>query len=126
MMGKLDRSWNLFKRSVGVLFDNKKLLLFTGLVGLLIRTLEERIGLLGRWIIKLIGLAWSVASVFVVPIIVLGQEGTSPLRMLKTSAGTLKKTWGESLLGCMGVQFGGLVMGGCVAVYCLCRVIAEE
>jgi len=84
--------------------------LFTGLVGLLIRSLEERVGLLGRWIVKLIGIAWSVASVFVVPVIVVGQEGTSPVRLLKTSAGTLRKTWGESLLGYMGVQFGGLLM----------------
>jgi fatty acid desaturase len=32
------------------------------------------------------------------------------LRILKTSAATLKKTWGESLLGYLGLQFGGLLM----------------
>ena len=66
--------------------------LFTGLVGLIIRMIEERVGLVGRWIIGLIGLAWSVASVFAVPIIVVGAEGAHPLRILKTSAATLKKT----------------------------------
>ncbi len=84
--------------------------LFTGLVGLVIRQIEERVGLVGRWIIGLIGLAWSVASVFAVPIIVVGAQGAHPLRILKTSAATLKKTWGESLLGYLGLQFGGLLV----------------
>jgi hypothetical protein len=84
--------------------------LFTGLIGLAIRQLEERVGLLGRWVVGLIGLAWSVASVFAVPIIVVGAEGAHPLKILKSSAATLKKTWGESLLGYLGLQFGGLVV----------------
>ncbi len=84
--------------------------LFTGVVGLIIRQIEERVGLVGRWIVGLIGLAWSVASVFAVPIIVVGSEGAHPLRILKTSAATLKKTWGESLLGYLGLQFGGLLV----------------
>ncbi len=84
--------------------------LFTGVVGLLIRALEERVGIVGRWIVRFIGLAWSVASVFVVPIIVVGQEGANPLQFLKTSATTLKRTWGESLLGYLGVRFGGLLV----------------
>ena len=84
--------------------------LFTGLVGLIIRQIEERVGLVGRWIIGLIGLAWSVASVFAIPIIVVGTEGAHPLQILKTSATTLKKTWGESLLGYLGLQFGGLLV----------------
>lgn len=84
--------------------------LFAGAVGLIIRAIEERVGLVGRWIVGLIGLAWSVASVFVVPVIVVETESTNPLRILKTSALLLKKTWGESLLGYLGVQFGGLLI----------------
>ena len=84
--------------------------LFTGLIGLVIRALEERLNFVGRWIVGLIGLAWSVASVFAVPIIVVGTEGANPVRILKTSAATLKKTWGESLLGYLGLQFGGLAV----------------
>ena len=99
--------------------------LFTGLVGLIIRKLEERVGLVGRWIIGLIGLAWSVASVFAVPIIVVGTEGAHPLRILKTSAATLKKTWGESLLGYLGLQFGGLlVMLGSVVLFVVAVVLS--
>ena len=84
--------------------------LFTGLIGLIIRKIEQRVGLVGRWIVGLIGLAWSVASVFAVPIIVVGTEGAHPLQILRTSAATLKKTWGESLLGYLGLQFGGLLV----------------
>ena len=84
--------------------------LFTGAVGLLIRAIEQRVGIVGRWIVGLIGLAWSVASVFVVPVIVVETKTTNPLRFLKTSAPLLKKTWGESLLGYLGVQFGGVLI----------------
>jgi hypothetical protein len=84
--------------------------LFAGAVGLIIRAIEQRVGLVGRWIVGLIGLAWSVASVFVVPVIVMETETTNPLRFLKTSALLLKKTWGESLLRYLGVQFGGLLI----------------
>lgn len=84
--------------------------LFTGVVGLIIKALEERVGIIGRWVVRLIGIAWSVASVFVVPAIVLDPETTNPLHFLKTSATTLRRTWGESLLGYLGVQFGGLLV----------------
>ena len=83
--------------------------LFTGVVGLFIKALEERVGIIGRWFVRLLGIAWSVASVFVVPAIVIESQTANPLHFLKTSATSLKKTWGESLLGYLGVQFGGLL-----------------
>jgi hypothetical protein len=84
--------------------------LFTGAVGLIIRAIEERVGIVGRWIVGLLGVAWSVASVFVVPAIVVEAEKTNPLQFLKTSASLLKKTWGESLLGYLGIRFGGVLI----------------
>ncbi len=84
--------------------------LFTGVVGLIIKALEDRVGFIGRWVFRLIGMAWSVASIFVAPVIVLEPGTANPLHYLKTSAATLKKTWGESLLGYLGVQFGGLIV----------------
>jgi len=84
--------------------------LLSGVVGLIIKTLEERVGLIGRWIVRLVGVAWSVASVFVVPVIVREGAVATPVRFLKTSAGLLKRTWGESLIGYLGVQFGGLLV----------------
>jgi len=79
--------------------------LFAGAVGLIIKTLEERFGWVGRWIMRLVGVVWSVASVFVIPIIV-REESANPFTLLRTSAATLKKTWGESLIGYAGITFG--------------------
>ena len=83
--------------------------LFAGVIGYVIRTLEQRVGWIGRIILALIGTAWSVASVFAIPTIIV-QEGVNPLEVLRTSAQTLRRTWGESLVGFLGLQFGGLVV----------------
>ena len=86
--------------------------LFTGVIGLFIKSLEERLGWVGQWIVKLIGIAWSVASVFAVPVIVREGNHATPMKFLKTSAGILKKTWGESLIGYVGIQVGGWLFAG--------------
>ena len=63
-----------------------------------------------NYIILKTTLAWNVASVFVVPIIVMETGDAHPVRFLKNSAAMLKKTWGESLLGYIGIRFGGLLV----------------
>lgn len=83
---------------------------FAGLVGLLIRQLEERVAFFGKLVIGLIGTAWSVASIFVVPVLVMESESINPFGMLKKSALTLKKSWGEALIGFVGVQAGGMLV----------------
>ena len=98
--------------------------LFAGLIGLLIRQIEERVGFLARFIVSLIGTAWSVACIFVIPVLVCDEATVNPLQILKKSALTLKKTWGESLIGYAGIQFGGvlvmfaslLLLGGAVVI----------
>jgi len=84
--------------------------LFAGLVGLIIKTLEEKFDFVGQIILGMIGLAWSVASVFVIPVIITEQSSINPVVILKESARTLKKTWGESLIGYVGLQFGGILL----------------
>jgi hypothetical protein len=84
--------------------------LFAGLVGYVIKALEQRSGLIGQWILKLLGTAWSIACVFVIPVIITDPEASNPFAVLKKSALTLRKTWGESLIGYVGVSFGGLVI----------------
>jgi hypothetical protein len=79
--------------------------LFAGLVGLLIRTIEERLALVGRIIGRLIGLAWSIAAVFVIPVIVREEQNANPFAVLRKSAGVLKRTWGEALIGYAGLAF---------------------
>ncbi|MCE5230525.1 DUF6159 family protein [bacterium] len=83
--------------------------LLSGIVGLLIQMLERRVGIIGRLIVRLIGIAWSVAAVFTIPVIV-REEKNNPVHMLKTSAFLLKKTWGESLAGYVGIQLSGMLV----------------
>ena len=84
--------------------------LFAGLVGAIIRAIEEKLSFVGRFIVGLLGTAWSVACVFVIPVIIVEETTVNPFIMLKRSALTLKKTWGESLIGYVGLQFGSLLI----------------
>jgi len=77
--------------------------LFAGLIGLIIRAIEERFAIVGRIIGRLVGVAWSIASVFVIPVMVHDEETSNPLVLLKKSAGTLRQTWGEGLIGYIGI-----------------------
>ncbi|MDP3542527.1 MAG: DUF6159 family protein [Elusimicrobiota bacterium] len=84
--------------------------LFAGVVGLLIKALEQRFGFFGRWVIRLIGTAWSVAAVFVIPILVVEKTTENPLEVMKRSAGVIRAAWGEALGGYAGLQLGGLIV----------------
>jgi hypothetical protein len=83
--------------------------LFAGLVGYLIQALERRLNFVGQLIMKLIGTAWSIACVFVIPVLIT-EDTANPFQVLKKSALTLKKTWGESLIGYAGVSFGSAII----------------
>ena len=85
--------------------------LFAGLVGLLIKTLEQKVGFVGRMIVRFVGTAWSVAAVFVIPVLVLEEHPDNPIGVIKQSAGVIKKTWGEALAGYAGLQLGGMILG---------------
>ncbi len=74
----------------------------TATVGILLRALEDRMGWLGRMIVGWIGIAWSLATYFVVPI--LAAENVGPVEALQHSAGIFSETWGEELVG--GFSFG--------------------
>lgn len=84
--------------------------MLAGIVGSTIKALEENLGFVGRWIMKLIGIAWSVAAVFAIPVIIREDKSVNPLGFLKRSAILLKQTWGESLIGYLGIGFGAVVV----------------
>jgi hypothetical protein len=75
-------------------------------VGLLLRAISERSGLLGRLVVGLVGLAWNLATFLVVPVLVV--EDVGPIEAIQRSAGYLKRTWGEQIAGNLGM---GLVFG---------------
>jgi hypothetical protein len=66
-------------------------------VGLVLRMIEERSNIVGKIVAGLLGMAWSLTSFLVVPILVVENEG--PISALKRSASMLKKTWGEQIIG---------------------------
>lgn len=80
--------------------------LIAATVGLLLRMIQERLGLVGRFVVGLIGLAWTVATFLVVP--VLASKDVGPIDAVKHSAELLKRSWGENLIGNGGI---GIVFG---------------
>lgn len=71
--------------------------LLAATVGMILRTIEERMGLIGRIIMKIIGVAWALACYFVVP--VLAFEDLTPFSAVKRSAKLFRDTWGERVAG---------------------------
>ncbi len=76
--------------------------LLTSSVGMLLRVLEEKVGFIGRIVVGLLGMAWTVTSFLVVPVLVV--EGLGPIEAYKRSVEMLKRTWGEQIIG--NVSFG--------------------
>lgn len=66
-------------------------------VGIFLQAIEERVGLIGRIIVGLLGATWTVASFLVVP--VLATRDVGPLDAVKQSVSLLKKSWGENVIG---------------------------
>ena len=75
-------------------------------VGIVLRAIEERAGFIGRFVIGLLGTAWTLATFLVVPVLVSRDIG--PVDAVKESVVLLKKTWGESIVGNVGI---GLAFG---------------
>jgi len=78
--------------------------LLAGLVGVVIKFLEDKFGFFGSWILRIIGVSWNVASVFVAPVIIRDREENNPVQCLKKSAGVIRRTWGEGLIGYAGIS----------------------
>jgi Flp pilus assembly pilin Flp len=75
-------------------------------VGLVLQMLRERAGIAGVILAALGGMAWNIITFLVIPVLVV--EGVGPVTAIKRSAGLLKKTWGEQIIGSAGI---GLVFG---------------
>ena len=69
--------------------------LFAGTIGGLLRILQENLGSIGKIITGIIGIVWSIATFFVVPVI--AYENLGPLAAFKRSAQLMKEKWGEGL-----------------------------
>jgi hypothetical protein len=68
---------------------------FAATVGLILNILENNLGKIGKIITGLLGIAWSITTFFVVPVI--AYEHLGPVGAFKRSASIMKEKWGESL-----------------------------
>jgi len=64
---------------------------------MVLRMIEDRSSLIGRLVASLVGIAWTLATFFVVP--VLAFENLGPIEALKRSAELFRRNWGEEVVG---------------------------
>ena len=88
-------------------------------VGMILKAFSDRTKGVGRMVISLIGMAWNVATFLVVP--VLAVEGIGPIDAVKRSVALLRRTWGEQIVGNMGLgavfglaTLGLILLGGAI------------
>ena len=81
-------------------------------VGVILRTLEERAGLIGKIVISLLGAAWTILTYFMGPVIVFEDLGVGD--GLSRSTALIKKTWGEGMG--KGLTFAAITFLGMIAL----------
>jgi hypothetical protein len=74
--------------------------LIAATVGVILRWIAERFGVVGQIVASLLGLNWNLATYLVVPILVV--ENVGPIEAIQGSTRLLKRTWGEQIVGNIG------------------------
>jgi hypothetical protein len=77
-------------------------------VGMVLRSIQERSQWLGKLVVGLLGAAWSLATFFVVPVIVMERQGVKG--SVGRSWALFKKTWGEQVTGHLGFGAASLLL----------------
>lgn len=77
--------------------------LLAATVGVVLRAVADRSKWIGKLVTVLLGAAWSIATYFIVPILLL--EDASVKDSLKLSVETIKRTWGETIIVGVGMGF---------------------
>jgi hypothetical protein len=90
--------------------------LIAATVGLILRIIEDKNEKIGRFIAGLLGIAWTMVSFLVLPVMVI--EKKDPFAALKESTAMLKRTWGQQIIGnfSFGLVFFLLFLPGIVVV----------
>jgi hypothetical protein len=80
-------------------------------VGVVLNAIRDRLGFVGRIIVGLLGVGWTLATYLVVPVLAWHECG--PVEAIAESAGLFKRTWGESAIGIggLGVAFAMIYFG---------------
>jgi hypothetical protein len=69
----------------------------TATVGMILRSLQERAGILGRIVLGIVGIAWTVLTFFVVPVLLYEPVGVGDA--IKRSGSIFRQRWGETFVG---------------------------
>ena len=85
-------------------------------VGLLLRAAEQRGGIFGAIVGRIAGVAWSVVTFFVVPVIV--YEPVGPIEAVKRSASLFRQRWGEQFVGNASIGLALFVVAIPIALIC--------
>ncbi len=69
--------------------------LLAATVGVVLQILEDKLGKVGQLVVSLVGIAWSIATFFAVPII--AYEDVTPIEAVKRSGAMMREKWGEAV-----------------------------
>lgn len=81
--------------------------LISATVSVVLQAIQQRAGFIGRIVIGLVGLAWTLVTLLVLPVIVIEHVGVK--EALQRSAGAFKRTWGENVVGNGGIGILGVI-----------------
>jgi len=77
-------------------------------VSIILRAIEERAGIVGRIVTGIAGIAWSLVTFLVLPVLVI--EGVGIVEAVKRSGALFKRTWGENVAAQIGFGLLGFVL----------------
>jgi hypothetical protein len=83
--------------------------LIAATVGMVLRGIRERGGIVGQIASSLLGFAWNLATFLVVPVLVI--EDVGPIEAIQRSARLLKRTWGEQIVGNLSIGLVFVLIG---------------
>jgi hypothetical protein len=106
--------------------------MFAGTVSLLIHLLERATrgrggagNLAANIVVRLVGVAWTLATFFAIPIVLYEDRGV--IGSLKRSGQLFKQRWGESVIGQYGISFVfGLISFGVILLTVLLMALAMQ
>jgi hypothetical protein len=90
----LGAGWAIAKAHAGEIFVWS---LVNATVGMILRAIQERLGILGQLLGGLLGVAWTVLTFFVVPVMLF--EDATAIDAVKRSARLFRERWGEQFIG---------------------------
>ncbi len=105
--------------------------LVSATVSIVLRAIEQRAGIVGRIISGIAGIAWSLVTFLVIPVLVIEDIGVTDA--VKRSGALFKRTWGENMASQVGfgllgflamlpaflIGAAGVAAGGAIAVFAI-------